>query len=38
VLAKVANIFNEFNYIVHDRYSLNPIAPRMFVTTLAYKF
>lgn len=38
ILAKVANIFNEFNYVVHDRYSLNPIPPRMFVTTVAYKF
>lgn len=38
LLTKVANIFNELNYIVHDRYSLNPIPPRMFVATLAYKF
>ncbi|WP_069658735.1 TonB-dependent receptor [Arcticibacter eurypsychrophilus] len=38
LLAKVANIFDTFNYIVHDRYSLNPIPPRMFVATLAYKF
>ncbi len=38
LLAKVANIFNTFNYVVHDRYSFNPIPPRMFVATLAYKF
>ncbi|MFD1257023.1 TonB-dependent siderophore receptor [Mucilaginibacter terrae] len=38
LIAKVANIFNELNYIVHDRYSINPIPPRMLVTTLAYKF
>ena len=38
VLAKVSNIFNTLNYIVHDRYSINPIAPRQFATTLSYKF
>ena len=38
VLAKVSNIFNELNYMVHDRYSINPIAPRQFTTTLSYKF
>lgn len=38
LLTKVSNIFNTFNYIVHDRYSLNPIPPRMFAATLAYKF
>lgn len=38
ILAKVSNIFNTMNYIVHDRYSINPIAPRQFATTLSYKF
>lgn len=38
LLAKVSNIFNTLNYVVHDRYSLNPIPPRMFATTLSYKF
>ena len=38
LLAKVSNVFNTLNYIVHDRYSINPIPPRMFVATLAYKF
>lgn len=38
ILAKVSNIFNEINYMVHDRYSINPIAPRQFATTLSYKF
>ena len=38
LLAKVSNIFNELNYIGHDRYSINPIPPRQFVTTLSYKF
>jgi iron complex outermembrane receptor protein len=38
LLAKLANIGNTMNYIVHDRYSLNPIPPRQFATTLSYKF
>lgn len=38
LLTKVSNIFNTFSYVVHDRYSLNPIPPRMFAATLAYKF
>lgn len=38
LLAKVSNITDELNYYVHENYSVNPIAPRMFVTTAAYKF
>lgn len=38
LLAKVANITNELNYFVHENYSVNPIPPRQFVTTLSYKF
>ncbi|MBL7818174.1 MAG: TonB-dependent receptor [Saprospiraceae bacterium] len=38
ILAKISNLFNVMNYIVHDRYSINPIAPRQFATTLSYKF
>ncbi len=38
LLAKVSNITNALNYYVHENYSVNPIAPRQFVTTLAYKF
>ncbi len=38
LLVKMSNIFNELNYIAHDRYSINPIPPRQFVATLAYKF
>lgn len=38
LLAKVSNITNELNYFVHENYSINPIAPRQFSTTLAYKF
>jgi iron complex outermembrane recepter protein len=38
LLAKLSNITNELNYIVHENYSVNPIAPRQLVTTLTYKF
>jgi iron complex outermembrane receptor protein len=38
LLAKVSNITNEINYMVHENYSVNPIPPSMFSTTLAYKF
>ncbi len=38
LLAKVSNITDELNYYVHENYSVNPIAPRMFVTTAAYRF
>ncbi len=38
VLAKLSNITNELNYYVHENYSVNPIAPRQFLTTISYKF
>lgn len=38
LLAKVANITNELNYFVHENYSVNPIPPRQFMTTLSYRF
>lgn len=38
LLAQVSNITNTMNYLVHDNYSVTPIAPRQFVTTLSYKF
>jgi iron complex outermembrane receptor protein len=38
LLAKVANLGNVLNYYVHENYSINPIAPRSFVTTVAYGF
>jgi iron complex outermembrane receptor protein len=38
LLAKVSNISNELNYFAHENYSINPIAPRQFMTTLSYKF
>lgn len=38
LLAKVSNLTNTFNYYVHENYSINPIPPRQFITTIAYKF
>lgn len=38
ILAKLSNITNELNYFVHENYSVNPIPPRQFATTLSYKF
>src|SRR5574343_465686 len=34
---KVNNIFNALSYNVHDDNSVNPIAPRTFMTTLTLK-
>ena len=38
VRLKVANLFNKLSYNIHDDNSVNPIAPRNFAVTLAYKF
>ena len=38
MLAKLSNISNEINYFIHENYSVNPIAPRQLIATLAYKF
>jgi iron complex outermembrane receptor protein len=38
LLAKVSNLTNTRNYYVHENYSINPIPPTQFVTTVAYKF
>ena len=38
VLAKVSNLSDEINYYAHENYSINPIAPRQFMTTLSYRF
>lgn len=38
LLGKISNITNVLNYYIHENYSVNPIPPRQFVTTLAYKF
>lgn len=36
--AKLSNITNALNYLGHDRYSINPIAPRQAAATISYKF
>ncbi|MDB5156495.1 MAG: TonB-dependent siderophore receptor [Mucilaginibacter sp.] len=38
LLAGMTNIANTLNYLIHDNYSITPIAPRQFLTTLTYKF
>jgi len=38
ILGKLSNITNELNYFIHENYSVNPIPPRQFMTTVAYKF
>ncbi len=38
LLASVTNVTNTLNYLIHDNYSITPIAPRQFLTTLAYHF
>lgn len=35
---KLSNLFNKLSYNAHDDNSINPIAPRQFITTLSYKF
>lgn len=38
IIGKISNIGNVLNYNVHENYSINPIPPRQFLTTLAYSF
>ncbi len=38
LLAKVSNLTNTLSYNVHENYSINPIAPRQFLATVAYRF
>lgn len=38
ILFKVSNISNVLNYDVHENYSVNPLAPRQYMTSLKYKF
>jgi iron complex outermembrane receptor protein len=38
IIARVSNITNTMNYLIHDNYSITPIAPREFLTTLSYRF
>lgn len=38
ILCKVSNITDVLNYDVHENYSVNPLPPRQFMTSLKYKF
>lgn len=38
LLCKLSNITNTLNYLVHDNYSIAPIAPRQVSATISYKF
>lgn len=38
LLCKLSNITNTVNYLVHDNYSIAPIAPRQISATISYKF
>ena len=38
LLAKISNLTNTYSYYVHENYSINPIAPRQLIATVAYKF
>jgi iron complex outermembrane receptor protein len=38
ILAGVTNVTNTMNYLIHDNYSITPIAPTQFLTTLKYRF
>ncbi|MCW3110667.1 MAG: TonB-dependent siderophore receptor [Segetibacter sp.] len=38
LLCKLSNVFNTHNYLVHDNYSIAPIAPRQVTATVGYKF
>ncbi|QQL49162.1 TonB-dependent receptor [Mucilaginibacter ginkgonis] len=38
ILAQVSNVTNTFNYLIHDNYSVTPIPPTQFLTTVSYKF
>ena len=37
LLAKVSNLTNTYNVLVHENYSVNPIPPTQFAATLTYK-
>jgi iron complex outermembrane receptor protein len=38
IIGKLSNIGNVLNWNVHENYSINPVAPRQFLTTMTYKF
>ena len=35
---KLSNVFNTINYLIHDNYSITPIAPRQVMVTASCKF
>jgi iron complex outermembrane receptor protein len=37
LMAKLSNLLNAYNYYVHENYSINPIAPRQFISTVSIK-
>jgi iron complex outermembrane receptor protein len=38
LLASITNLTNTSSYLIHDNYSVTPIAPTHLLTTVAYKF
>lgn len=38
ILCKVSNVTNTLNYVVHENYSVNPLAPTQFLANLTYRF
>jgi iron complex outermembrane receptor protein len=38
LLAKVSNVTNTYKYYVHENYSIIPIPPTQFITTVSYRF
>ena len=38
IRCKVSNLFDKLSYYVHDDNSVNPIAPRQFVSTVSMRF
>ncbi len=37
-MVKGSNLFNTYNYYVHENYSINSIALRQYISTIALKF
>jgi len=35
--SKISNLLNTYNYLVHDNYSINPIAPRQLQMSIRYR-
>ncbi|MDB5253805.1 MAG: TonB-dependent receptor [Flaviaesturariibacter sp.] len=38
LLARLSNVTNTLNYLVHENYSVNPVPPRQALATVSYKF